>query len=66
MTVKFEAEALRAGRFVVRPAGSIGMGGWIDGVPWQCDFCTARQVNSTIARLTRQFNDAAAKLKSQQ
>ena len=66
MTVKFEAEAMRAGRFVVRPAGKLGTGGWIDGVPWTADFCSARQVNSTINRLTRQFKEAEAKLKSQQ
>ena len=39
-TIKWGFEQLRGERYVVRPEGSLGTCGWINGRPWQAEYVT--------------------------
>lgn len=46
----FEAVRLRGNRYAVKPAGTCGTCGWIDGRPWTVVYVTAKNDADAVIR----------------
>jgi hypothetical protein len=55
--LKAEAEPLRSGTYVIRPEGTLGTMGWVNGIPWTAEFVKGHQVKRALEKYQRDLNN---------